>query len=1026
MAQRLTPIIGLAVAAALALAAVFGLVGLTPAYAGVESPDSRGLSETGFTAQSSQNAADRFIALAAPTGVDSAAGTSPILVDVDGDTAGEQLGQSTNILLPVGGAAEVDLNGLFRDQNDGATNPNITFYKLDVLADGTAVADADLTTSHADTDIVSVVSAGGRDSTDFDADDNPTPTDWRISFPASVDADMRRVTITGGAPGTVVIRAQAEDTDTGDADAYVIFQVMVVAATFVSSSSDPGDESRFDVTFVAPTNLIAGLSEVEIELEDYGFPSSMDRSGIGIASSAVYDSDNAQQPQATSVSAVATNYRAGLQTPDAVSVSGETISITVPDMNGETDRSDDIRAGDLVTVLIRQGAGVTNPTEGGGYPAVITNNEDDSEFTTNEIDIPFLVELDETDGGRGTTVIATGKGFKNGTSLGFFLDLPRQHIVQTGTSDNGKPASNDNGVDDDGDGSTDEADETDSRAQDFVLKGATGGVGDDVYNGELDAGEVKLCDVAQVGGNDVGSCEFTVSNPPFGPGFNYVNALDGRGQKGSRQTHKDQRFELKPSITVTPNGGDPGETILVQGYDFPQGSVSRVQLARQNRAANGTNNPAGLAGAITGNTAVGANGDLNFRLVIPNWAVEGVQDLRVTVGPLDGDNYSDNVNVTIGGPQITVTPTTVLPNQRISLVGTGFTPSSRIAQGTGGLNPSITIGGYVIPIAKINEGDPVSVDNGGKWSASLDLPLRDVTTRDGSREIRVTDSGGRSGTVNVTIPARVVTIDPAVGRIGTTATVRGENFPSKNDAGESFNIEIAYDSGTGRATTVSTTSDASGRFETTIRVPTSATIPSTNTVRVSFDDEVPVPVTTTVTHDVPEGTITLSSSSGVPGSRVTLRGEGFKTFVPVKSVSIGGIDVLPSPAPATDANGMTEFEILVPGLDSGIQTIEVQVSDTTASIGFTVSTGVTPGAETPVADGIANLGDNFLRAFNFNNDTKSWTFYDPDAGDASTMEYFIAGSSYWILIGQTAEVILNRETRNLTCANGNCWNLIVW
>ena len=79
------------------------------------------------------------------------------------------------------------------------------------------------------------------------------------------------------------------------------------------------------------------------------------------------------------------------------------------------------------------------------------------------------------------------------------------------------------------------------------------------------------------------------------------------------------------------------------------------------------------------------------------------------------------------------------------------------------------------------------------------------------------------------------------------------------------------------------------------------------------------------------------------------------------------------------------------------------------------------------AEAIVNLGENFVRSFNFNNDTKSWTFYSPEAPDDSTQTNFITGESYWILIGESQEVILNGKTRNLTCsAAGNCWNQIVW
>ena len=299
-------------------------------------------------------------------------------------------------------------------------------------------------------------------------------------------------------------------------------------------------------------------------------------------------------------------------------------------------------------------------------------------------------------------------------------------------------------------------------------------------------------------------------------------------------------------------------------------------------------------------------------------------------------------------PRVTASPTTVLPNQRISLTGTGFTPNSKITSVS--LNGHLQDVGFIqgIQSANINDGDPVTVDNGGKWSASLDLPLIDVTTAHGNRVIQVTDSGERSGAVSVTIPERVVTIDPPSGRIGTTTTVRGENFPSKNDNGVSFNIEIAYDNGSGRGTSASTVSDSSGRFEEEIRIPTNSTIPSTNTVRVSFTDEDDVPVTTTAIHDVPAPTFTLSETSGAPGSIITLRVEGSRAFVPVKGVSIGGVDVLPSPAPSTTVQGMTEFDISIPGLDSGTHTIEVQVGDTTISVGFTVIAASTP-TPTPTA-----------------------------------------------------------------------------
>ena len=95
------------------------------------------------------------------------------------------------------------------------------------------------------------------------------------------------------------------------------------------------------------------------------------------------------------------------------------------------------------------------------------------------------------------------------------------------------------------------------------------------------------------------------------------------------------------------------------------------------------------------------------------------------------------------------------------------------------------------------------------------------------------------------------------GRVGTLAAVRGEGFPGKNDEGDSFSVEIIYESASNGRTTVSAQPDASGKFETEIRIPTTAGIPSTNTVKAQFeygDNNTEVPLLADH-HNVPEGAI---------------------------------------------------------------------------------------------------------------------------------------------------------------------------
>lgn len=959
MAKRLTPFIGLAVVAALALAAAFGAFSLSPAFAGADAPNARGLAP----AEDFQSQVITSWPPAPAFTVETDTGTATDRTDITMGTNAQG-----NVRMYKGETLTIDLKDSINNTAAAIATGGTPLINAWQLSTPAATGDA--------SNVVTFV------ATTPSAATGVTLVDTKVIGTGGTSTSTE-VTITAASPGTALLTVTAIDYDTTAGDPLVTgevahstytFSVTVGAGpTITPSSTDPGDRARYRVIFTASTNMSTG-EEISIELEDFGLPGSATADAVTIESDAYYVSETDVRATDAEMRASDAKYRAGVVTPNSAYVSGEKLKITVPDMNPETDSANGIQKGDVITIVIQQGAGISNPTEGGGAKAVIENTVDDVDQETPEFTVTRLVELNEEDGGRGTVVTATGKGFKNGTSLGFFLDAPP-------------------------------------------------------LNGVRDAGEVTLCDVAQVGSDDTGSCSFTVNNPPFTVGDNFVGAVDGRGQGANKSaTHNDgdQKFDLTPTISASPASGNPGDSILVQMYDFPANTqVTLVDLARQvaNNAAT-TNIVSHNAGST------GSDGSANFRMTVPNWAPEGVLDLQVTAG-----GKKDNITITIGGPVVKSTPSTVLANQRINLVGTGFTPNSRVCcgatEGNENVTPLMTIGGETIPVARINDGDDVRVDSGGNWSASIDLPLTQVTSDEGTREIVVRDSRGRTGDVDVTIPARTVTIDPPTGRGGTVAVVRGENFPSKNDSGDSFNVEITYTSSAGDLR-VSTTPDASGRFEAEITIPRLATIPSTNTVQVRYEyGDNDIPVTTTVTHQVPEGELSLSQSSGPPGTMVTVRGQGFRSSTPVTGVDIGDIEIPLSPAPYTTRTGGLDFDIRIPDLDTGVQTIEVSISGgTTASIGFTVTAGDAVGAETPAAEAVTALGDNFLRAFYFNNTTKSWSFYDPeveqDADADSALVNFIAGASYWVLIGADQEVILNRKTRNLTCVDDNCWNLVVW
>jgi hypothetical protein len=299
--------------------------------------------------------------------------------------------------------------------------------------------------------------------------------------------------------------------------------------------------------------------------------------------------------------------------------------------------------------------------------------------------------------------------------------------------------------------------------------------------------------------------------------------------------------------------------------------------------------------------------------------------------------------------------------------------------------------------------------------------------------LKVVDSAGRDGAVMLNFSERELTVTPPQGRVGTNVTIRGTGFPGRIQ-GSSKSVEILYDAAAGDHTATATP-DASGNFSVTLQVPLEAAIPSTNTVRATFTDDTGIEVVTTTTHEVPRARITIEPTSGPPGTTVTLRGEGFRRFTPVPTIEIGGTDVTPSPKPSTDANGALTFDFIVPGLETGTQTVEMDVRNVTGSAGFTVAetdetgTGVTTG----VAQAVQPLGQNLVRAFHFNNTTKEWTFYDPrpEFSMANTLDQFVGVQPYWIKVTENQTLELNGQSRTLTCVNPgtpqeDCWNLIVW
>ena len=697
----------------------------------------------------------------------------------------------------------------------------------------------------------------------------------------------------------------------------------------------------------------------------------------------------------------------------------------------------DIPAHAEVKVIFAKEAGITNPTEGGAFSWTVAtsqsttpveaqhpdlnvraafcgvlggasddvectdNNNTGSKYNINGLLVDWEIQLTHERVQRGQEVTVIGRGYKNGTTLTFWRDAN--------------------------------------------------------FDGIRDEDEQELCQVA-VEGNDIGYCSFTVYRPPFvgasgkcetvansgrsrraadGADCNFINGVDGQNhtsiwvRKDKTESDKETAYKLEDhsqllqleGIINAEIGGS--RRLWVQMQDFPEGKLKVLELGGVCLELDGVclseKSPDDEPIPTDELPLIPQSGALNFTVDLPGGVRRGYQSLRVVVTP---DDYEVNTIIWVNPDAVvTAVPDQVLPNQRVHLKGRGF-----LTKDGAGEIEYINIGGHELDTSRVNDGDgPAPIDRHGSWRGTVSLPVNAATTVPGTKELRVVDVQGRGGTVEVTIPPRELAAVPVWGRPGSLVTVTGKGFPVRNDTVSNVNLRVYYDWGSG-SVVASAEADAAGEFTVQIEIPLKTPAPSSNTIRVEFDDDQGSAVVTTTAHEVPGAAITLDPGFGPPGSPIALEGQGFRKFALVNSVLMGSTDVLPGGSVTTDANGDFSLTFLAPGVGVGRQTVQVTVAGVTAAATFDLSkSGVAAGNAVPVAEALADLGDALEVIFHFNNDRKEWTYYDPElAVEQNTQAFMIPGETYLILVSETVQAILNGKTRNLTCHQGFCWNQIIW
>ncbi|MQG32592.1 MAG: hypothetical protein FI724_10490 [SAR202 cluster bacterium] len=380
-----------------------------------------------------------------------------------------------------------------------------------------------------------------------------------------------------------------------------------------------------------------------------------------------------------------------------------------------------------------------------------------------------------------------------------------------------------------------------------------------------------------------------------------------------------------------------------------------------------------------------------------------------------------------------VSPKTALPNESVTLLGTGFTPSTTAGGGgafgshqiTGNGNSVVVVGGT--PLVSPNAVYPINFDIEGNWTASIIIPITATVLAGGTVIITVRDDQGLFKTTQVVISRPRLTLDPESSRINTELTVSGKDFPVSNPASATGNqVAISY-----AGTLVKLVpGDFSGDFTVTLPVPIGTATGSNNVVRaqvVGFEQSA------TAIHEVPAPTIVVSPINGVPGTVVGITGTGFPPNVLVTNTRANNTNVTSSPPPATDDDGKFLTFFSMPVFSPGVQTITATGGDVTAVAVFTVLEGEpvvqalpTPSPSSMPAEALKALteGENLVRVWTFDNSSKTWEFFDPRPAfaHANTIETMVPGRIYWLRLNRVQSAPLNGKVVLLVAG----WNLVRW
>ena len=372
-------------------------------------------------------------------------------------------------------------------------------------------------------------------------------------------------------------------------------------------------------------------------------------------------------------------------------------------------------------------------------------------------------------------------------------------------------------------------------------------------------------------------CTFTVPTGPVG-----VYQVQGTDASSTAATAD---FTVSPDIFLSAYSGPVGTSVAVTGTGYHASSAITITF----NGVTMTTSP-----SPCDSDSAGSFGPCTFTVpVIPN----GAYDVQAE------DSHSNFEFTTFDvTASLSLSPSTGVVGTVVTATGTGFAASSAI---------TMYFDGTAVPAAcTLNDGT-------GTFTCTFTVPA----APNGANTVTARDTAGDSATATFTVNASL-SVSPTSGIVGSTFTGTGNGFAA------SSTITFTLD---GYAATSTCASNPAGSFTCAVTVP-----PAPNGLEtvVATDGS----NSATNTYAV-ENSISLSPTSGPPGTSVTVSGNGFGVSSTI-TIFFDGASQTTTPSPCmTLADGSFSCSFNVPVVPYGAYTVAADGIPATAT--FTVTAAVT-------------------------------------------------------------------------------------